>query len=52
LIADYLTIAEGGGARYRPTCHYAYHPCDDAVLSLHEFAGRNWQVQHNKRLII
>jgi homospermidine synthase len=51
-IADYLTIAEGGRARYRPTCHYAYHPCDDAVLSLHEFAGRNWQVQHNKRLMM
>ena len=25
---------------YRPTCHYAYHPCDDAVLSLHEMAGQ------------
>ena len=23
-------------------CHYAYHPCDDAVMSVHEFAGRNW----------
>jgi homospermidine synthase len=51
-IADYLTIAEPGGVRYRPTCHYAYHPCDDAVLSLHEFAGRNWQVQDNKRLMM
>ncbi len=51
-IADYLTIAEGGGVRYRPTCHYAYHPCDDAVLSLHEFAGRNWDVQPDKRLMM
>src|SRR5258707_7655647 len=25
---------------YRPTCHYAYHPCNDAVLSLHELFGR------------
>ncbi len=24
---------------YRPTCHYAYHPADDAVLSLHEMFG-------------
>jgi homospermidine synthase len=24
---------------YRPTCHYAYHPCNDAVLSLHEMFG-------------
>ena len=38
--------------RYRPTCHYAYHPCDDAVLSLHEFAGKNWQLQARKRLIV
>ena len=26
---------------YRPTCHYAYHPCDDAVLSLHELHGND-----------
>ena len=25
---------------YRPTCHYAYHPCNDAVLSLHEMFGQ------------
>ncbi len=40
-IADYLTVRdEKGGVVYRPTCHYAYHPCDDAVLSLHEMFGR------------
>ena len=38
--------------RYRPTCHYAYHPCDDAVLSLHELAGKNWQLQSRKRLMM
>ena len=32
--------------------HYAYHPCDDAVLSLHEFAGKNWQLQSEKRLMM
>jgi homospermidine synthase len=31
--------------------HYAYHPCDDAVLSLHELAGRQWRPQRNKRLL-
>ena len=41
-IADYFTVREGGKAMYRPTCHYAYHPCDDAVLSLHEMAGDAW----------
>jgi homospermidine synthase len=39
-IADYFTLREGGTVTYRPTCHYAYHPCDDAVLSLHELFGR------------
>jgi homospermidine synthase len=51
-IADYLTLGEGSPARYRPTCHYAYHPCDDAVLSLHEFAGKNWRLQPKKRLMM
>jgi homospermidine synthase len=39
-IADYLTLREGRNVVYRPTCHYAYHPCNDAVLSLHELFGR------------
>jgi len=50
-IADYFTIDEGETLRYRPTVHYAYHPCDAAVLSLHEFAGRNWQLQPRLRII-
>ncbi|HEX3954519.1 MAG TPA: saccharopine dehydrogenase C-terminal domain-containing protein [Stellaceae bacterium] len=51
-IADYLTVRDGDKVRYRPTCHYAYHPCDDAVLSLHELAGKNWQLQARKRLMM
>ena len=51
-IADYYTVAEAGAVRYRPTVHYAYHPCDDAVLSVHEFAGRNWQLQPTQRLMM
>ena len=39
-IADYFTLRNGRKVVYRPTCHYAYHPCDDAVLSLHELFGR------------
>jgi homospermidine synthase len=42
-IADYFTVRDtkaAGGVVYRPTCHYAYHPADDAVLSLHELFGR------------
>jgi homospermidine synthase len=51
-IADYLTVEDGGTVRFRPTCHYAYHPCDDAVLSLHEFAGKNWRLQDRTRLMM
>jgi homospermidine synthase len=51
-IADYLTLYDGDAVLYRPTCHYAYHPCDDAVLSLHEFAGKNWQLQPRQRLMM
>ncbi|MGQ4273568.1 homospermidine synthase [Terrihabitans sp. B22-R8] len=39
-IADYFTVKEDGEVTYRPTCHYAYHPCDDAILSWHEVWGR------------
>ena len=36
---------------YRPTCHYAYHPCDDAVLSLHEMAGNAWKRQPTWKIL-
>jgi homospermidine synthase len=51
-IADYYTVRDGAQAVYRPTVHYAYHPCDAAVVSLHEFAGRNWQLQDKKRILM
>ncbi len=46
-IADFFTLREGSKVLYRPTCHYAYHPCDDAVLSLHEMAGAQWKMQED-----
>jgi homospermidine synthase len=51
-IADYYTVREGAQVVYRPTSHYAYHPCDAAVVSVHEFAGRNWQIQDHKRILM
>ncbi len=51
-LADYFTVIEDGRARFRPTVHYAYHPCDEAVLSLHELAGKNWHGQPHKRLLM
>lgn len=50
-IADRLALRENGTVVYRPTVHYAYHPCDDAVSSLHEIAGRNWAPQRNQRIL-
>lgn len=51
-LADYLTVGSGAQPEYRPTVHYAYHPSDDAVLSVHEFVGRNYELQPNKRLMM
>ena len=45
-IADYFTVRdEDGKVAFRPTCHYAYHPCNDAVLSLYEMFGNGGQAQ-------
>jgi homospermidine synthase len=51
-IADYLTVRDATQVIYRPTVHYAYHPCDAAIVSLHEFAGRNWQLQDKTRILM
>ncbi len=51
-LADYYTVRERGQVVYRPTSHYAYHPCDNAVLSVHEFAGNNWHLQDRKRIML
>ncbi|MDR6103222.1 homospermidine synthase [Agrobacterium larrymoorei] len=45
-IADYFTVRdEDDKVAFRPTCHYAYHPCNDAVLSLYEMFGNGGQAQ-------
>jgi homospermidine synthase len=52
-IPDYLSVHDSGNgiASYRPTCHYSYHPCDDAVLSMVEFVGNNYRFPANHRLL-
>ena len=50
-IADFFTRRENGNVVFRPTCHYAYHPCDDAVLSLYEMAGAAWQMQADWKIL-
>jgi homospermidine synthase len=51
-IADYYTVRQNDKVVYRPTVHYSYHPCDDAIVSLHEFAGRNWRLQPKQRILM
>ncbi|HZP97918.1 MAG TPA: saccharopine dehydrogenase C-terminal domain-containing protein [Reyranella sp.] len=52
-MADYFTLRDGSGqATYRPTVHYAYHPCDQAIMSMHEIAGKNLHQQKKQRLIV
>jgi len=50
-ISDYYTVRENGEAVYRPTCHYAYHPANDAVLSLHEMWGNAGKVQERQHIL-
>ena len=49
-IADYFSGVVAGKL-YRPTVHYAYHPCDAAVSSMHEIAGKNFVPQERQRII-
>ncbi|MGL4325674.1 MAG: homospermidine synthase [Beijerinckiaceae bacterium] len=50
-IADYYSVGEGAKPEYRPTCHYAYHPANDAVLSLHEMFGNAGRVQEEHHIL-
>jgi homospermidine synthase len=50
-ISEYLTVTEHGVPVYRPTVHYAYHPCDAALVSLHELMMRNYRLQPKLRIM-
>jgi homospermidine synthase len=50
-IADFFTVGDKAKPEYRPTCHYAYHPADDAVLSLHEMFGAAGQRQEKIHIL-
>jgi homospermidine synthase len=50
-IPDFFTVREGDRVVYRPTCHYAYHPCNEAVLSLHEMFGQAGKVQEEQHIL-
>ena len=50
-ISDYFTVRSAGKTVYRPTCHYAYHPSNDAVLSLLEMFGAGGKRQTNSHIL-
>lgn len=49
---NYYTVIENEKIVYRPTSMYAYHPSDDAVLSVREYAWNNWKEPRKKRLVM
>lgn len=50
-IADYFTESKDGEVIYRPTCHYAYHPSNDAILSLEEMFGNGGSRQPEEHIL-
>ncbi len=50
-LSDYFTVWNGDKAVFRPTVHYAYHPCNDAVLSVREMVMSGYKVQPRVRLM-
>jgi homospermidine synthase len=50
-LCDALTYEQKGQVIYRPTVHYAYYPCHDALLSLKELEERGFEPQSKKRIL-
>ena len=50
-ISDYFTVRQGNRVTYRPTCHYAYHPSNDAVLSVLEMFGKGGKRQTTSHIL-
>ena len=50
-ISDRLTVWDDGLPVYRPTVHYAYCPCDAALVSLEELRGRDYDLQPSQRIL-
>ncbi|MCL4558182.1 MAG: saccharopine dehydrogenase NADP-binding domain-containing protein [Deltaproteobacteria bacterium] len=51
-ISDRLTVYDGDGLPiYRPTVHYAYMPCHEAIVSLAELRARNYELQPKLRIM-
>ena len=50
-ISDYYTLYKGKKPVFRPTCNYAYHPSNDAVLSINEMFGAGGVKQKTQHIL-
>ena len=50
-ISHMLTVRKKGRVVYRPTVHYAYLPCDETLVSLHELRCRNYELHPRQRIL-
>lgn len=51
-ISEYLSVQDAlGDAVYRPTVHYAYHPCPAAMESINQLRNSNYQLQPEQRIM-
>jgi len=51
-IADFFTLKESAQVVYRPTVHYAYRPCDSAMLSLEETLGNGATELADRKILL
>lgn len=50
-ISDYLTVCDKSGTPvYRPTVHYAYYPCSDAVASMYELQSNGYAMPEREHV--
>lgn len=50
-ISDYFTLREGNKVVYRPTCHYAYRPVDEAMASWFDLLGSGTTTPASQRVM-
>ena len=50
-LSEKLTVWKNSEPIYRPTVNYAYMPCDETIVSLHELRCRNYEIQPKLRIL-
>lgn len=51
-IAELFSIREGGRCHYQPTVHFAYRPCNEAIMSLDNATAANCSKEARHRLLL